>query len=76
MFTQRHVVKNPSVLRRKDLFENRFVYKVTVTQGSYYRVIPNCWKEVSFLRLLEKGIDLEVPAEGDGVFVSFRALPE
>jgi hypothetical protein len=76
MFQQRHVVKNPSVLRRKNLHENRFVYRVTVAQGSYYRVVPDCWKEICFLRLLEKGVDLEVPSEGDGVFVSFKALPE
>jgi hypothetical protein len=75
MFQQRHVVENPSVLRREDLFENKFVYRVVIAKGTYYRVIPSTWKEVCFMRLLEKGLTYEVPYDGDGLLITKKAMP-
>tara|TARA_R100001015_G_C4506349_1_gene79373 strand:+ start:172 stop:405 length:234 start_codon:yes stop_codon:yes gene_type:complete len=76
MFQNRYVVENPSVLRRENLFENKFVYRVTLAKGVYCRVIPSTWKEICYLRLLEKGVTYEVPSEGNGLFITFKAMPK
>ena len=75
MFPQRQTVENPTVLRRKDLFENKFVYRQIIAKGLFYRVIPSTWKEISYIRLLVNGATLEVPAEGDGLLIAHKAMP-
>ena len=75
MYPQRQPIENPLVLRRKDLGENRFTYQITLAKGSFFRVTPSTWKEVSFAQMLIKGDPLEVPAEGDGLFIRADAIP-
>ena len=75
MFQQRQPIEDPLVLRRKDLGENRFTYRVVIAKGSFFRVTPSTWKEVSFVQMLIKGNTLEVPAEGDGLFIRADAIP-
>tara|TARA_R110002020_G_scaffold58263_4_gene159727 strand:+ start:2168 stop:2401 length:234 start_codon:yes stop_codon:yes gene_type:complete len=75
MFERRQIVENPVVLRRHDLFENKFVYRQLTAKGVFYRVIPSTWKEISYIRLLEKGITYEVPAEGNGLLIAYKAAP-
>tara|TARA_R100001463_G_scaffold86872_2_gene141650 strand:- start:201 stop:434 length:234 start_codon:yes stop_codon:yes gene_type:complete len=76
MFQNRHVVENPTVLRRENLLENKFVYRVALVKGIYCRVIPSTWKEISYIKLLEKGVSYEVPSEGDGLFITFKSMPK
>ena len=76
MYPQRRPAKNPKVLRRKDLGENRFTYRSVVAKGLFFRVIPSTWKEIFFIQMLIKGDTLEVPAEGDGLFIKASALPQ
>ena len=76
MYQQRQPIEDPLVLRRKDLGENRFTYRVVISQGSFFRVIPSTWKEVCFVQLLIKGDTFEVPAEGDGLFIKADAIPK
>ena len=67
MFLFRQIIEDPMVLRRKDLGENKFTYRVTQAKGTFYRVIPDNWKEICYLKLLEKGDTLEVLADGHGL---------
>ena len=76
MFSRRQIIENPVVLRREDLFENKFVYRQLIAKGLFYRVIPSTWKEISYIRLLEKGVTYEVPAEGDGLLIAYKAMPK
>jgi hypothetical protein len=76
MYPQRQLIEDPLVLRRKDLGENKFTYRVTLAKGAYFRVAPSTWKEVLFIRLLEKGHTLEVPADGDGLLIKDSAIPQ
>lgn len=76
MYPQRRALKDPPVLRRKDLGENRFTYRVIIAKGLYFRVIPSTWREILFIQMLAKGDTLEVPAEGDGLFIKASALPQ
>jgi hypothetical protein len=75
MFLFRKLEKDPLIIQRKDLHENKFVYSVKVAEGAYYRVIPSNMREINFIRLLQKHADYEVPAQGDGLLVASRVLP-
>ena len=75
MFTHRQIVENPTVLRREDLFENKFVYRQLIAKGLFYKIIPSTWKEISYNRMLDKGITYEVPAEGNGLLIAYKAMP-
>ncbi len=75
MFAHRQIVENPTVLRRHDLFENKFVYRQLIAKGLFYRTIPSTWKEISYIRMLEKGISYEVPAEGNGLLIAYKSMP-
>lgn len=75
MFLFRQIIEDPMVLRRKNLGENKFTYRVTQAKGTFYRVIPDNWKEICYLKLLEKGDTLEVPADGDGVVIRDTVTP-
>ena len=76
MFSQRQIIENPIVLRREDLFENKFVYRQLIARGLFFRVIPSTWKEISYIRLLEKGVTYEVPVDGDGLLIAYKAMPK
>jgi|TARA_R110000751_G_scaffold304514_1_gene420036 hypothetical protein len=75
MFARRQLVENPIVLRRHNLFENKFVYKSIMAKGLFYRIIPSTWREISYIRMLDKGFTYEVPAEGDGLLIAHKAMP-
>ncbi len=75
MFSQRQPLVDPLVLRRKDLGENRFTYRVTQVKGRFYRVIPSSWREVFFAQTLIKGESLEVSPDGDGFLIREDSMP-
>jgi hypothetical protein len=75
MYPQRELLKDPLVLWRKDLGENKFTYRVTLAKGLYFRVVPSTWKEILFIQMLIKGDTLEVPAEGNGLLIKAEAIP-
>ena len=75
MFSQRQLIEDPLVLRRKELGDNRFTYRVTQVKGRFYMVIPSNGREVFFAQMLSKGITLEVSPEGDGFLIREDALP-
>tara|TARA_R110002020_G_scaffold14699_2_gene52232 strand:+ start:37773 stop:38006 length:234 start_codon:yes stop_codon:yes gene_type:complete len=75
MFLLRQIAHNPIVIRRKDLGGNRFVYKLEEKQGVYWRVIPSNMKEIKFMLLLEKHLEYEIPACGNGLLITDRIIP-
>jgi len=75
MFANRQVVLNPVVLKRHKLFENRVLYRSSIAEGVFCKVIPATWKEISYIKLLEKGVTYEVPYEGNGLLIKDSAMP-
>ena len=46
-----------------------------MAKGLFYRIIPSTWREISYIRMLDKGFTYEVPAEGDGLLIAHKAMP-
>ena len=51
------------------------MYGVKISKGEYYRVIPSTMKEINFMLLLQKHVEYEVPANGNGLLVVARVMP-
>lgn len=43
-------------------------------EGTFFRVMPTCWREISALKMLEHRIDKFAPAAGDGVLITAAAM--
>ena len=74
MFEDREAVSNPSVMIRKELDAKEFIYVSEKRVGKFYRVIPNSAREVFYVQMLLKNVDVLVPQEGDGIIISARAV--
>ena len=74
LFRDRYLVSDPRVLIREELppLDYRFLsYK---KDGDFYRVVPNTAKEIFFLQMLGKNIDVFLPSEGEGLLVRVKAI--
>ena len=76
MFPDRELVGNPTVVIRKDISPNDFIFKTEDLVGWYYLVIPHTSKEVYYIQMLMKNVDVFVPSEGDGLLLSSKALQD
>ena len=74
MFEDREEVNNPTVMIRKELDAKEFIYISEKRVGKFYRVIPNSAREVFYIQMLLKNVDMLVPQEGDGMLMSARAV--
>jgi hypothetical protein len=74
MFPDRILVSNPKVLIRVELPPSDFKFVVEVQLGDFYLVIPAVAKEVYYLQMLGKNIDVFLPTEGEGLLVRRKAL--
>ena len=74
MFPDRILVSNPKVLIRVELPPSDFKFVVEVQLGHFYLVIPAVAKEVYYLQMLGKNIDVFLPTEGEGLLVRRKAL--
>lgn len=74
MFVEREAVEHPSVITRIELPPNDFTFRTDVLLGVYYLVIPKTAKEIFYIQLLTKNIDVFVPAEGEGLLLTKKAL--
>ena len=73
LFPDRILVKNPSVIiRREDPKKDDFYFETRQLSGLYYRVIPSNGKEVFFLQGLPKNVFVYVPAEGTGLILTLN----
>lgn len=74
MFPDRELVEHPTVVIRKSIPPNDFTFKTEVLVGKFYLVIPNTAKEVYYIQMLMKNVDVFIPSEGDGLLLSSKAL--
>lgn len=74
MFPNRVKVENPSVVLKENLPNKDFTFNVVTRMGIFYLVIPNTYKEIYYLQLLDKNISVFVPAEGDGLLIRERDI--
>tara|TARA_R100001509_G_scaffold165629_1_gene148317 strand:- start:4195 stop:4443 length:249 start_codon:yes stop_codon:yes gene_type:complete len=74
MFPDRIIVKDPAVIVRKNLPQGEFTFEQHKMLGVFFLVIPSTAKEVYYLQMLGKNIDLFIPASGDGLIVRQKCL--
>jgi len=74
LFPGRTRSDNPDVIIRSTNRMNNPVYNTKTIHGRFYRVSPQCPKEIYALQMIENQMDKFAPAEGDGVIVSAEAL--
>ena len=74
LFKDRYLVSDPRVLIREELPPLDFRFRVDKKDGEFYRVVPNNAKEIFFLQMLGKNIDVFLPPEGEGLLVRVKAI--
>ena len=74
MFQERSRVNNPTVMIRYDLPNKDYQFKPEKRVGSFYRVIPRTAKEIFYIQMLVKNIDVMIPSEGDGLILSCKVV--
>ena len=74
LFPERILVKNPKVLIREELPPSDFTFVIEKQMGEFYLVVPRTAREIIFLQMLGKNIDLFVPTEGEGILVKTSVL--
>ena len=74
LFRDKLLVQSPRVLIREELPPLDFRYRVDKKQGDFYLVIPSTAKEVLFLQMLGKNVDVFLPTEGEGLLVKASAI--
>tara|TARA_R100001129_G_scaffold183217_2_gene165217 strand:+ start:455 stop:652 length:198 start_codon:yes stop_codon:yes gene_type:complete len=62
------------VLIREELPPLDFRFRVDKKQGDFYLVVPSTAKEVFFLQMLGKNVDVFLPTEGEGLLVKASAI--
>jgi len=74
LFKDRIKATNPYAieLRYNKLGNPKF--EVEQKEGVFFRVIPNCIKEIHALKILEHRLDKFAPATGDGVLITANAM--
>jgi len=74
MFPDRLLVVNPKVLIREEIPPSDFKFVIKLKIGDFYLVIPSSAKEVYFLQMLGKNIDVFLPTDGEGLLVKRKAI--
>jgi hypothetical protein len=74
MFHDRVRVNNPSVVIRKNLPNDDFQFVVEKRVGTFYLVIPQTAKEIFYIQMLVKNVDVMIPVEGDGLILSSKVV--
>tara|TARA_R110000824_G_scaffold6960_5_gene31920 strand:+ start:6503 stop:6757 length:255 start_codon:yes stop_codon:yes gene_type:complete len=74
LFPDRLIVADPWVLIRVELPPIDFKFVTEVKSGAFYLVKPRVAKEVYYLQMLGKNIDVFLPAEGEGLLVRCKAI--
>ena len=74
MFPDREVVEHPTIIIRQEVPPKDFTFITDMLVGTYYLVIPKTAKEVFYIQLLTKNVDVFIPADGDGLILTRKAL--
>ena len=74
LFPDRLLVFDPWVLIREELPPRDFRFVSVRREGEFYLVKPQLAKEVFFLQMLGKNIDVFVPSMGEGLLIRKKAI--
>ena len=74
MFPERELVSNPRVTIRVELPPKDFYFTSDKLVGDYYRVFPSNGREVFFIQMLGKNIDVYLPDSGGGLLIRSAVL--
>ena len=74
MFPDRLIGTDPWVLIRVELPPLDFKFVAEMQSGAFYLVKPCVAKEVYYLQMLGKNIDVFLPTEGEGLLVRCKAI--
>ena len=74
LFKDKLLLQSPRVLIREELPPLDFRFRVDKKQGDFYLVVPSTAKEVFFLQMLGKNVDVFLPTEGEGLLVKASAI--
>tara|TARA_R100001244_G_scaffold132276_1_gene107854 strand:- start:554 stop:787 length:234 start_codon:yes stop_codon:yes gene_type:complete len=74
MFPDRILVFNPQAIFRVNLPPNDFTFKKATCEGEFYLVMPSTAREICYLQMLGKNIDVFLPYEGAGLLVKRTAI--
>ncbi len=74
LFPDRLLVTDPKALVREDVPPRDFKFVTISLMGDFYLVVPSIAKEVYFLQMLGKNIDVFLPTEGEGLLVRKKAI--
>ena len=69
MFKSKILVDSPRAIRRTSKPHEEFHCEIVDLTGKWYRVFPSTAREVFFLQMLDKGINIAAPDSGNGVLV-------
>ena len=69
LFSERTQVTNPVVVIRHIFSKHDFHFEERRVKGNFYLVIPSTAREVLFIQLLGKNVDVFIPNEGDGLLI-------
>ena len=74
MFPDKLLVENPRVLFRREVPPADFKFEIEIAFGEFYLVVPLVAKEVYFIQMLGKNIDVFLPSDGEGLLVKKKAI--
>ena len=74
MFPDKLLVENPRVLFRREVPPADFKFEIEIAFGEFYLVVPRVAKEVYFIQMLGKNIDVFLPSDGEGLLVKKKAI--
>ncbi len=74
LFPDKYIVPDPKVLVREEIPPSDFKFVTLIQLGDFYMVKPRIAKEVYFLQMLGKNIDVFLPVDGEGLLVRKRAI--
>lgn len=74
MFEHYQKIENPVVVVRKDSYKVNPEFNNETVHGTFYRIVPQNWKEIATVQMLEKGYDKFATASGHGVILSKMAI--
>tara|TARA_B100000963_G_scaffold334302_1_gene327381 strand:- start:854 stop:1093 length:240 start_codon:yes stop_codon:yes gene_type:complete len=74
LFQDRVPVENPTVLKKIILSNKDFTFTTDLLIGTYFLVKPKQAKEIFYIQMLTKNLDVFLPAEGEGLLLSKKAL--
>lgn len=74
MFPNRELITNPWVLIREEVPPSDFKFVAVEKKGDFFLIKPRVAREVYYLQMLNKNVDVFLPTEGEGLLVTYKAI--